>query len=188
VSWEKYDASLQKFGILAKCRNFLVFQGDVEKLASQPPKELTALIEQISGSAQLKEDYEHLLEAKNKAEENTIFNFQKRKGISAEKKQYKEQKEEAERFNNLMKDQRVVLLEYMLFQFFHIEKNLEKIRKLLESGKREQDDLDKSRDEVEKRFKKMKARQAQSHQQTFDLEKELRKKESEIRKKVFSLC
>jgi len=26
VSWEKYDASLQKFGILAKCRNFLVFQ------------------------------------------------------------------------------------------------------------------------------------------------------------------
>ncbi len=66
---------------------------------------LTALIESISGSDQLSEEYDRLADEKNKAEENTIFNFQKRKGISAEKKQYKEQKEEAERFNELVKTQ-----------------------------------------------------------------------------------
>jgi structural maintenance of chromosome 1 len=80
-------------------------QGDVESIASKSPKELTALIESISGSDQLNEEYDRLADEKNKAEENTIFNFQKRKGISAEKKQYKEQKEEAERFNDLVKQQ-----------------------------------------------------------------------------------
>lgn len=183
VSWDAYDARLQKFGILVKARNFLVFQGDVESIASKSPKELTALIESISGSDQLSEEYDRLADDKNKAEENTIFNFQKRKGISAEKKQYKEQKEEAERFNELVKTQRDVLLEYMLFQFFHIEKNLSKDRKLVENGNKQLEDLDKSRDDVEKRFKKMKARQAKSHQKTLDLEKQLRQKERELRKK-----
>lgn len=80
--------------------------------------------------------------------------------------------------------QRDVLLEYMLFQFFHIEKNLSKDRKLVENGNKQLEDLDKSRDDVEKRFKKMKARQAKSHQKTLDLEKQLRQKERELRKKV----
>jgi peptidoglycan hydrolase CwlO-like protein len=76
------------------------------------------------------------------------------------------------------------MLEYMLFQFFHIEKTLEKDRKLVDAGNTQLEDLDKSRDEVEKRFKKMKAGQAKSHQKTLDLEKQLRQKERELRKKV----
>jgi structural maintenance of chromosome 1 len=49
VSAADYSAALEKHNILIKARNFLVFQGDVEAIASQSPKDLTRLIEQISG-------------------------------------------------------------------------------------------------------------------------------------------
>jgi hypothetical protein len=39
-----------------------------------------------------------MLEVKNRAEENAIFAYQKKKGLVAEKKMVKEQKDEAERF------------------------------------------------------------------------------------------
>lgn len=40
-------------GVLVKARNFLVFQGDVESVASKSPQEITKLLEQISGADQL---------------------------------------------------------------------------------------------------------------------------------------
>jgi structural maintenance of chromosome 1 len=49
VTYSKYNSSLEKENILVKAKNFLVFQGDVESIASQSPKDLTQLIEQISG-------------------------------------------------------------------------------------------------------------------------------------------
>lgn len=50
VKVDKYQESLQAHNILVKARNFLVFQGDVEAVAQQSPKELAKLVEQISGS------------------------------------------------------------------------------------------------------------------------------------------
>ncbi len=72
-------------------------QGDVESIASKSPKELTGLFEQISGSEDLKKDYEELEVQKARAEEKTVFNYQKKRTIAAERKQKKEQKEEAEK-------------------------------------------------------------------------------------------
>ncbi|KAG0447937.1 hypothetical protein HPP92_028092 [Vanilla planifolia] len=69
VTWDDYNAKLKSLGILVKARNFLVFQGDVESIASKNPKELTVLLEQISGSDELKKDYEDLEEQKARAEE-----------------------------------------------------------------------------------------------------------------------
>lgn len=48
-------------------------------MASKSPKDLTALIEQISGSDELKAEYEAALLEKERAEENTIFSHQKKK-------------------------------------------------------------------------------------------------------------
>jgi structural maintenance of chromosome 1 len=86
---------------LVKAKNFLVFQGDVEAVASQSPRELSRLIEQISGSLELAPEYEKAKEDQDKATENATFNFTKRRGIAGEIKQYKEQKTEAERFKSL---------------------------------------------------------------------------------------
>lgn len=54
VTWETYEKRLREIGVLVKARNFLVFQGDVESIASKSPKELTQLFEQISGSDDFK--------------------------------------------------------------------------------------------------------------------------------------
>lgn len=54
VTWEVYEKRLRDIGVLVKARNFLVFQGDVESIASKSPKELTQLFEQISGSDEFK--------------------------------------------------------------------------------------------------------------------------------------
>jgi structural maintenance of chromosome 1 len=49
VSLSEYNTTLENESILVKAKNFLVFQGDVESVASQKPIELTKLVEQISG-------------------------------------------------------------------------------------------------------------------------------------------
>ena len=49
VQWSQYNAQLEKFNILVKAKNFLVFQGDVEGIASQDSKALARLIDRISG-------------------------------------------------------------------------------------------------------------------------------------------
>ena len=38
VTYEVYESLLQKIGVLVKARNFLVFQGDVESVASKSPQ------------------------------------------------------------------------------------------------------------------------------------------------------
>ncbi|KIK68668.1 hypothetical protein GYMLUDRAFT_729729 [Collybiopsis luxurians FD-317 M1] len=98
VTYSAYNAALVSHNILVKAKNFLVFQGDVEAVASQSPRELSKLIEQISGSLELAGEYDKAKEDLDKATENATFNFSKRRGIAGEIKQYKEQKGEAERF------------------------------------------------------------------------------------------
>ena len=70
-------------------------QGDVESIASRTPAELTKLFENISDSDELIAEYDDLKRAKTQAEEELKFAPQKKKGFTAEKRQYKEQVEEA---------------------------------------------------------------------------------------------
>merc|ERR1711964_19473 len=93
-----YHERLAEHGILVKARNFLVFQGDVTSVASKTPKQLTHLFEEISGSLNLKDSYENAKIEKEKAEELCVMTFQKKRSINSERKQLKEQKEEAEAY------------------------------------------------------------------------------------------
>lgn len=69
----------------------------MESIASKNPKELTALLEQISGSDELKKDYEDLEELKAAAEEKSALVYQEKRTVVMERKQKKAQKEEAEK-------------------------------------------------------------------------------------------
>ncbi|RHY35422.1 hypothetical protein DYB32_000114 [Aphanomyces invadans] len=120
-SYEEYESTLKDLGILVKARNFLVFQGDVESIASKSPEQLTRMFELISSSEELKEEYEKCLQEKAIAEENTIFAYQKRKGLAAERKIVKEQKEEAERYKQRRKDLAKTKQEYYLWQVKLVE-------------------------------------------------------------------
>lgn len=70
----------------------------------------------------LRIEYEELKRAKDQAEEDTIFSFQKKKGCQAERKQVKEQKEEAERFKQKQAELEDLKTESYLVQIFHINK------------------------------------------------------------------
>ena len=76
----------------------MVFQGDVEAIASQNPKALTKLIENISGSTEYIAEYEKLKEEKKKAHEVTISVFSRKRTLNSESKQYKEQMVEQQQF------------------------------------------------------------------------------------------
>jgi hypothetical protein len=88
----------------------------VESIASKNPKELTGLIEQISGSDELKRDYEQFEEEKATAEEKSALVYQKKKTMVMERKQKKEQKEEAEKHLRLQ-DQLVTVSLFDLCSF-----------------------------------------------------------------------
>lgn len=79
-------------------------QGDVESIASKNPKELTSLLEQISGSDELKKDYEELEEQKARAEEKSALIYQEKRTVVMERKQKKAQKEEAEKHLRLQEE------------------------------------------------------------------------------------
>ncbi|KAJ7497178.1 condensin complex subunit SMC1 [Mycena latifolia] len=125
VTYNAYNAALMSHNILVKAKNFLVFQGDVEAVASQSPRELSRLIDQISGSLELAPEYEKAKEAQDRATENATFNFTKRRGIAGEIKQYKEQKGEADRFDSLCQERDQRILHRILFKLFHIEEAIE---------------------------------------------------------------
>ena len=92
VSFKQYEIKLASIGILLKARNFLVFQGDVEGMARKSPKQLVEMFENISGSAELKEEYEAAFKAKEEAEQKIIFAFNKTKEQKSERRVLKEQK------------------------------------------------------------------------------------------------
>ncbi|XP_042407502.1 structural maintenance of chromosomes protein 1-like [Zingiber officinale] len=158
VGWDEYNAKLKSIGILVKARNFLVFQGDVESIASKNPKELTALLEQISGSDELKKDYEDLEEQKAQAEEKSALVYQEKRTIVMERKQKKAQKEEAEKHMLLQEELKSLKIEHFLWQLFNIENEMEKIS----------DELDKEKKKLE---------EVLSLQKECDSEADMKKKE-----------
>ncbi|KAI0510191.1 hypothetical protein KFK09_010791 [Dendrobium nobile] len=144
VTWDEYNSRLKSLGILVKARNFLVFQGDVESIASKNPKELTALLEQISGSDELKKDYEDLEELKATAEEKSALVYQEKRTVVMERKQKKAQKEEAEKHLRLQDQLQPELLK--------LKEATSRINSKIKSSKKE---LDKKREEKRKHEKEI---------------------------------
>ncbi|KAH6569235.1 hypothetical protein BSLG_001287 [Batrachochytrium salamandrivorans] len=126
VTFQKYLEALKKENILVKARNFLVFQGDVEAVASQSPKDLTRLIEQISGSIELKDEYERLKAALELATEASAQNFSRKRNVNAEMKQFREKKQEVERFEELQEKKNKLVQTLALWKLFHLDKRAEK--------------------------------------------------------------
>ncbi|KAJ3036857.1 Structural maintenance of chromosomes protein 1 [Rhizophlyctis rosea] len=166
VTYAEYSKALEKENILIKARNFLVFQGDVETIASQQPKDLTRLIEQISGSLDLKAEYDRLKEEQEKATETSAHNFNKKRGITAEMKQFREQKEEAERYENLLQQRDGVIMHHLLWKLYHIDQNIETLEAELTV--------------LENELKAAKKQQAKTNKELMRHEKRLKDKSKEM--------
>ncbi|KAK6458945.1 structural maintenance of chromosome protein 1 [Scheffersomyces xylosifermentans] len=148
-----YSMVLKAENILIKARNFLVFQGDVEQIASQSPKDLTKLIENISGSSEFAKEYDSLQEEYEKAREFSNSVFSRKRTLNSESKQYKEQMAEQRQFEEKLIEKDNAIKAINLYQIFHNEKKHFEIEKEVRSKTLELKELKKNLTTEEKLFK-----------------------------------
>jgi structural maintenance of chromosome 1 len=135
VTWDAYARRLGSFGILVKVRNFLVFQGDIERVATLPPEGLSALVEQVSGSEEFARPYSEAEQAKQRADERAALAFQKRKAVGAERRQKKEQRDEAERHLKLERELREARTYWRLWQLYHLREDMAAAREAMATAR-----------------------------------------------------
>ncbi|XP_057376078.1 structural maintenance of chromosomes protein 1A-like [Daphnia carinata] len=183
VNPQRYFTELEKLGINVKAKNFLVFQGAVENIAMKNPKERTALFEEISGSGALKEDYDRLKAEMLKAEEDTQFTLQKKKGIAAERKEARMEKEEAEKYQKLREDlaeQQIVLY---LFKLYHCEQDIKTCREDIAKKQQELGKIERRKEKADEILKEKKKEHTRIGRELAKMEQDIREIESEINKK-----
>lgn len=182
VTWDEYKARLKSLGILVNARNFLVFQGDVESIASKNPKELTALLELISGSEELKRDYEQLEAEKAVAEEKSALAYQKKRTVVSERKQKKEQKEEAEKHIRLQDRLKKLKEDYYLWQLYHIEKDVTRTNEDLEAERKSREGVIHELENFEHEASKKKKEQAKYLKEIAQCERKIAERSNKLDK------
>lgn len=183
VTQQEYAQQLEDIGILMKSKNFLVFQGAVESIAMANAKERMHMFEEISKSGQLKADYERAEEESKKAETETQFSYNKKKGIAAEKKEAKVEKEEAEKYYRLKKDVADEQLQLQLVRLYYNEQDIEGIREQLQEQQKKLSKEDKRRESIEDEIKEKKKDQARLAKEMQNIDTKLKAVEAEISKK-----
>ncbi|XP_071380971.1 structural maintenance of chromosomes protein 1A [Centroberyx affinis] len=183
VPLAEYSEELEKLGILIKARNFLVFQGAVESIAMKNPKERTALFEEISRSGELAQEYDRRKKEMVKAEEDTQFNYHRKKNIAAERKEAKQEKEEAERYQRLKDEVVRAHVQLQLFKLYHNETEIEKLNKELGHRNKEIEKDRKKMDHVEEELKEKKKELGRLMREQQTVEKEIKEKDSELNQK-----
>ncbi|XP_014234860.1 structural maintenance of chromosomes protein 1A [Trichogramma pretiosum] len=178
-----YLNELEHLGINVKAKNFLVFQGAVESIAMKNPKERTALFEEISNSGALKSEYERLKAEMLKAEEDTQFSYQKKKGIAAERKEAKLEKEEAEKYQRLKEEYVEKQVEMQLFKLYHNEREIESYEQSLKKKQQEIEKIEKKREKAEEVLKEKKKESGKVARDLAKIEQDIREVEVEITKK-----
>lgn len=180
VTAQQYNEALENENILIKARNFLVFQGDVEAIASQSPQDLTRLIEHISGSLEFKQEYENLQAEAEQAVENQNFQLHRRRGINSEIKQYREQKKEADNFQKKMDEKDAAIVTQCLWKLFHFQKAMDDSSVAIHSHQEDLKELRRNVDMYEAQLEAARREQAIVSRRAGRIDKEIRQKERSI--------
>jgi structural maintenance of chromosome 1 len=171
VTFKEYEAALAEIGVLLKARNFLVFQGDVESIARKSPKEFVELLENISGSIELKDSYEEALKAKEEAEAGQLFLYNKQKGFKNERRILKDQMEEAERFHALLEEKSKLQTDMYLWLLYHIHQDMKEREEAAADLVDEMEDLEKKEEETSQELKQCKKQASAARRDTATADK-----------------
>lgn len=183
VTAQLYNEALETENILIKARNFLVFQGDVEAIASQSPRDLTRLIEQISGSLEYKAEYERLKEAQDEALDNQNYNLHRRRGINSEIKQYQEQKQEADNYAKKAHERDQAIVTHILWKLYHFQRVIEESGAEIQKHQEELKEHRRSIEKYENSLEEAKKDQNKASREVAKVEKNIKTKEKEIETK-----
>ncbi|KAI9259119.1 RecF/RecN/SMC [Helicostylum pulchrum] len=179
VPYSQYNTALEKENILVKAKNFLVFQGDVESVASQNPMDLTKLLEQISGSLEYRDSYDDLKQKMEEALDNSAHAFNRKRGIAAEIKLYEDQKKEAEKFQELIVDRRDCVVQYLLWKLFHIDQKATELNNQTAEKNSSKNDAEYDAS-LEQSFKRSREEKALVHREKIKCELHIRKINREL--------
>uniref|UniRef100_A0A8C1L4L5 Structural maintenance of chromosomes protein 1A n=1 Tax=Cyprinus carpio TaxID=7962 RepID=A0A8C1L4L5_CYPCA len=157
--------------------------GAVESIAMKNPKERTALLEEISRSGELAQEYDRCKKEMVKAEEDTQFNYHRKKNIAAERKEAKQEKEEAERYQRLKDEVVRAHVQLQLFKLYHNESEIEKLNRELAHRNKEIDKDRKRMDRVEEELKEKKKELGRMMRDQQTIEKEIKEKDAELNQK-----
>ncbi len=182
VSAAQYSSELETENILIKAKNFLVFQGDVETIASQSSAELTKLIEQISGSLEFKVEYEQLKALEEKAVETSASTFNRKRGINAEMRNYLEQKLEAENFTAKSEERDKAIIAFHLWKLFNLDGEYQNTFKALDDTRRQYSQLQTTTKADEKALQKERKLLAVASKDATIQSEAMRMKEVELEK------
>ncbi|KAK4219649.1 structural maintenance of chromosomes protein 1 [Rhypophila decipiens] len=187
VTAQQYNEALEAENILIKARNFLVFQGDVEAIASQSPQDLTRLIEQISGSLEYKAEYERLKVEVEQANENQNFQLHRRRGINSEIKQYQEQKREAELFQTKTDERDKAIVTQILWKLYHFQRVMDESSAQIHEHQENLKEFRRNVEAFEKKLELARKEQAKVGREVGKLERNIKEKEKSIKDKEDSL-
>lgn len=187
VNAKQYNESLENENILIRARNFLVFQGDVEAIASQSPKDLTRLIEQISGSLEFKTEYDRLKLEKEKADEDQAYRLTQRRGINGEIKQFQQQKEELDKFENKCEEKDQAVVTQTMWKLFHFQRTIEDSAAEIQKHQEEQKESRRNVQKYEERFNEAKQEQARVGRDVSKIERDIKRKEKALQEKENAL-
>ncbi|GAA6012005.1 hypothetical protein JCM10207_003457 [Rhodosporidiobolus poonsookiae] len=180
VSYKRYNEQLESFNILVKAKNFLVFQGDVEAVASQSPKDLSKLIDQISGSLDLKEEYDRCAAALQKATDASVAQHSRRKGVNSEVKQYQLMKTEAERWQSLQASRADAVVHHVVWRLFHVEEGIRANEEKIEERNEELGRLREENGKTEEEVRRVKKEVNRAQKEVGKQERAVKAKEKEL--------
>ncbi|CAL8094971.1 unnamed protein product [Calicophoron daubneyi] len=183
VRIEEYAAALEKIHIFMKVKNFLVFQGAVESIAMKNARERCQMFEEISKSAELKEEYDAAKLEMHKLEENATFNLNKKKGIVAERKEARIEIDEAERYRKLQEDLTRKRMELHLFKLFYNDLEIRRIREELKEREEALATEHEQRQLIEEEMKEKRRELGKVNRDQSSVEQDIKKCEQKIGKK-----
>jgi structural maintenance of chromosome 1 len=180
VSQKQYGEALEEHSILVKARNFLVFQGDVEKLATTAPEQLTLQVERISGSLELKGDYDRLKEESEAATEDNAKHLHERRGINGELKTYQDQKAEADEYAKKLAEREDAVVTKNLWKLYLYQQVMEKARNKIASHQEELKEHKRSVEKYHQRHEAERQAEAKIRRDLSKTDRNTKAKEKEI--------
>lgn len=187
VNAQQYNDALEAENILIKARNFLVFQGDVEAIASQSPKDLTRLIEQISGSLEYKGEYEKLEAEAEAAAEHQAYTLNRRRGINSEIKQWNEQKKEVEHYENKVNERDDAIVKHILWKLYHFQRTMEESGADIQRHQNELKELRRGVEKYESALQSARSARSKVEKDVSEVERRIKSKDMEIQQKMNDL-
>lgn len=187
VQAKAYNEALEAENILIKARNFLVFQGDVEAVASQSPKDLTRLLEQISGSLEYSKDYDRLRAESEKAEVAQGEKLALRRGITGEIRTYQQQKDELDSYETKRTEKDHAVVTSVLFKLHHFQRTIEDSTAEIQ---KHQDELKEFRRNVQKyeaQLEKAQQEQGKVGRDVNKIERDVKRREKSVEERENAL-